>query len=139
MLSYKRSVRVGELIQQEVSRIVQELKEPGLGFVTITGLKLTDDLQSARIFYSVIGSDEEVERTGAILKASIPLIRHQISQRVKLRRTPTIEFEFDTTPAHANRIFTLLEQINREPAVPEPKEPPEEPRHKKKKWEKEKS
>jgi ribosome-binding factor A len=121
---------VGELIQQELSKIVQELEEPELGFVTITGIKLTDDLQSARVFYSVIGDKESVDRSSEILKNSVPHIRQQLALRLNLRRTPTLVFEYDTTPEKATRIFTLLEQIKSEehpPAGPEETPPAEKP------------
>ncbi len=114
MLSYKRSQRVGELIQREIAGIVQEIKQPGIGFVTITGVKLSDDLLSARVFFSVIGTDEDTERTSAVLKKSLPEIRHQLAHRVKLRRVPELFFEFDETPRKAGRIFEILERINEE-------------------------
>ena len=114
MESYKRAVRVGELIQQEISKIVQELKEPGLGFVTVTGAKLTDDLKSARIFYSVIGSEEEKKRSSEILQDVTPYIRHLLAVRINLRYTPTIEFDYDDTSERANLVFEILEKINKE-------------------------
>lgn len=118
MESYKRAVRVGELIQQEISKIVQELSEPGLGFVTVTGAKLTDDLKSARIFYSVIGSDEDKKTSSAILKEVTPYIRHQLAVRINLRNTPTIEFDYDDTPERATRVFEILEKIKKEENEP---------------------
>lgn len=114
MLSYKRSTRVAELIQQEISRIVQELRDPCLGFITITGVKLTDDLQDARVFYSVIGTEKEIKDSGLILENSVPLMRRQLAARLNLRRTPALTFEFDKTPSRANRVFALLEQIKSE-------------------------
>ena len=118
MLSYKRSQRVGELIQQELAHIVQEIKDPGIGFVTITGVKLADDLLDARVFYSVIGSPADIERTSAILKGHLPEIRHQLAQRVKLRRTPSLFLVFDETPRKADRIFELLGRIDEENKEP---------------------
>jgi ribosome-binding factor A len=118
---------VGELIQQEVSRIVQDLKDPGLGFVTVTGVKLSDDLKFAKIFYSVIGSPEDVKRSGDVLKRKTPEVRHELASRLNLRRTPEIRFDFDETPERASRIFTLLEKIKEEEsAAPKPEEKPEE-------------
>lgn len=114
MLSYKRSVRVAELLQQEISKIVQELRTPELGFVTVTGVKLTDDLQESRVFYSVIGSPEDVARSGELLQAMLPEIRHQVAMRVNMRRTPTIELVYDDTSEKANRIFEILNQIHDE-------------------------
>jgi ribosome-binding factor A len=121
MLSYKRSVRIAELIQKEIAKIMQEFKNPEIGFVTITGVKLTDDLLDARAYYSVIGSQEEVERTKAIIKNSIPEIRHQLALRLNLRRTPTLIFSYDDTPEKAAHVFELLEQIKTEDSEPETK------------------
>lgn len=132
MLSYKRSVRVAEQIQQVISRIVQEIKTPGFGFVTITGVKLTDDLQDARVYYSVIGSADDVQRSGEIMQESLPNIRHELAQRLNLRRTPSLTLSFDRTPERAHRIFSLLEQLQHEPPVaappPEPQDLPPAPR-----------
>jgi len=114
MHSYRRSTRVGELIQQEISKIVREIKEPGIGLVTITGVKLTDDLQDARIFYSVLGSPEELEKAKTILNDSVKSIRHELAVRLNLRRTPVLVFAFDDTPERANRIFEILEKIEKE-------------------------
>lgn len=126
MQQYKRSARVGELIQQEISKIVQEdLKQPGVGFITITGVKLTDDLQQARVFYSVIGGEEEVARTKTILLDSVQMIRHELAARLNLRRTPTLTFDYDETPERAARVFSILERIKseEEQPAPEPVEP----------------
>jgi ribosome-binding factor A len=112
--NYKRSVRVAELIQQEISRIIPELKNPKFGFITITAVKLTDDLQECRVFYSVLGGPEEIEANRKLLEESKPEIRHQLAQRVNLRRTPTLEFKFDDTPERANKVFEILEKLKAE-------------------------
>ncbi|MHB9154070.1 MAG: ribosome-binding factor A, partial [Endomicrobiales bacterium] len=94
----------------------------------------TDDLQSARVFYSVIGGEEEKERTRTVLKDSIPSIRRELAHTLNLRRTPSLFFVYDETPERANRVFTLLEKIHaEEPAGhPEPETAPEKPPKKKK-------
>lgn len=119
MQSYKRSARVAELIQQELAKIIQDMKNSEIGFTTITSVTLTDDLQTARAFYSVIGSEEEIMKTSAVLKDSVREIRHELAVRLNLRRTPTLEFVFDETPAKADRIFELLEKIKTEEPIHE--------------------
>ncbi len=114
MESYKRSARVGELIQQELSRIIRELKDPQLGFITVTAVKLTDDLQDCRVFYSVLGSPEEIAANKKLLEHHLPQIRHQLALRLNLRRTPALVLEFDETPERANRVFEILEKIKTE-------------------------
>jgi ribosome-binding factor A len=119
MLGYKRSDRVGELILHEISKIVQEFKESDIGLITITHVKLTDDLQDARIFYSVLGSEEQVRNGQMLMKNSLPSIRHELARRLNLRFTPRLSLEVDTTPQTASRIFELLEQIEKERIEPE--------------------
>ena len=114
MLSYKRSERVAELIQREIAKIIQDLKEPGIGFVTVTGVKLTDDLLDARIFYSVLGSPEEIEQSKKIIEKVSQHIRHELAYKLNLRRTPTLKFSFDDTPQKAAHVFEILEQIKQE-------------------------
>lgn len=114
MLNYKRSERVAELIQQHISKIIQELDISELGFVTITGVKLTDDLLDAKVYYSIIGSEEKIKDSTKILNTLLPEIRHQIARRINLRRTPVITLIFDKTPEHANKIFEILEKIKSE-------------------------
>ncbi|MCX5778336.1 MAG: 30S ribosome-binding factor RbfA [Elusimicrobia bacterium] len=125
MQSYKRSVRVAELIQQELANIVRDIKNREIGFTTITTVTLTDDLQTARAFYSVIGTEEETQKTAVVLKAAVKEIRHELAVRLNLRRTPTLEFVFDETPVKADRIFELLEKIKSEEPIHE-KEPEDE-------------
>lgn len=127
MQSYKRAVRVGELIQRELSKIVQEMKNPGVGFITLMHVTLTDDLQTARAFYSVIGTDEEIGQAAEVLKQATRDIRHQLALRLNLRRTPTLEFVFDDTPAKASHVFELLDRIKAEESSDEnPEELPDE-------------
>jgi ribosome-binding factor A len=112
--NYKRSVRVAELIQQEISKIIPALKNPKFGFITITAVKLTDDLQECRVYYSVLGGPDEVEANRILLDEALPKIRYQLAQRINLRRTPTLEFKFDDTPERANKVFAILEKIKAE-------------------------
>jgi len=112
--SYKRSDRVGELIQQTVSESVREIRELNAGLVTIMGVKLTDDLLSARIFYSVFGSEEDKKKAAGILKEKTKEIRHQLAEKLNLRRTPTIIFEYDDTNETADKVFELLKKIDNE-------------------------
>jgi len=118
MLAYKRSTRVAELILQELSKIILELNKPDLGFVTVTGVKLTDDLLDARVFYSVIGTPEVVERSKIVLQESIGHLRHELASRVNLRRTPTLFFQYDDTSEKAQKIFELLNKIEQEKIEP---------------------
>lgn len=113
-LSYKRSARVGELIFQTVSEIVREIRDLNAGLVTVMGVKLTDDLQSCRIFYSVFGTEEDKARAQEILDVNTKEIRHQLALRLNLRRTPTLVFVYDDTNETASKVFDILEKIKEE-------------------------
>lgn len=112
--SYKRSTRVGELIQQSISEIIREIRELNVGLVTIMGVKLTDDLQNCRVFYSVFGSEEDKANAEKILKDKTKEIRHELALKLNLRRTPTIVFEYDDTNENASKVFDILKKIEEE-------------------------
>jgi len=111
----RRSTRVGDLLQKEVSHIVlQELKDPRIGFVTVTGVSVSDDLRHAKVFVSVMGDSEEVKRTVEGLKSATGYIQACIGRRVKLRYTPEITFRLDESVSHGAHIEQLLRDVKRE-------------------------
>jgi ribosome-binding factor A len=94
--------KVAERIQQIVAtRLEKGLRDPRLGFVTITDVRVTGDLQHASIFYTVYGSDEEREASGAALKAATGMLRREVGKGLSIRLTPTIEFIADALPESA--------------------------------------
>ena len=112
-MQYKRAERVGDLIKKEVSRIIQyELKDPGIGFVTVTAVELSDDLKHAKIFYSVLGDKEAKEESSSALKRACGFIQHEIGRKLKLRYTPEICFLFDPSVEYGARIETLIKKIH---------------------------
>jgi len=111
---YKRSTRVGTLISRTVSDIIREIRELNVGLVTVMGVKLTDDLLTCRIFYSVFGSDEDKRNVDRILKDKTKDVRHALAVRLNLRRTPTIEFVYDDSTESASKVFDLLDKIKEE-------------------------
>ncbi|MDD5101526.1 MAG: 30S ribosome-binding factor RbfA [Endomicrobiaceae bacterium] len=114
MKAYKRSTRVAELIQEKIVGILRDVKALNKGLLTVTKVKLTDDLQTCRIFYSVIGSQDDIENTSVVLKDNIKQIRFQLAHAVNLRRTPTIEFQYDDSGEKSVRIFELFDKIEQE-------------------------
>jgi ribosome-binding factor A len=113
MTQYKRAERVGDLIKKEVSQIIQhELKDPGIGFVTITGVEVSDDLKHARIFFSVLGDQKAKEESSTALKRACGFVQHEIGRRLKLRYTPEICFLFDPSVEYGARIETLIKKIH---------------------------
>lgn len=112
-MSNIRANRVAEQIKKEVGEILtKKLKDPRIGFVTITDVEVTGDLQQAKVFISVLGSEEEKEDTLVGLSKANGFIRSEIGQRIKLRITPEITFEFDEAHAYGNHIDALLRELN---------------------------
>lgn len=111
MLPFKRSQRVGNLIRKEASDIIMNrLKDPRLGFVTITGVEVSDDLKLARIYYSVF-NEEEIESTGDALNSSAAYIRTELGRRIKMKFTPQLEFRFDRAPRYGDQMEKLFKEI----------------------------
>lgn len=114
-MQFKRSERVAELLRHEISQLIQEIKDPRLGFVTVTGVRLSDDLMEAKVFFSVLGQEEERQVNSEILTKAVGSIRHQLGKKLEsLRRIPTIEFIYDDTPERAQRVSTILNQLAKE-------------------------
>ncbi len=114
MPSYKRSERVSRLLKEEVSRIIrQEIKDPRVGFVTVTGVDVSADLRHANIFISIYGDDESVEKSMEGLNKSASFIRREIGERIKLRYVPAIHFKYDESIERASRIFKSINEIKK--------------------------
>ncbi|MCA1030116.1 30S ribosome-binding factor RbfA [Bacillus timonensis] len=110
-----RSNRVGEQMKKELGDILgRKLKDPRIGFVTVTDVQVTGDLQQAKVYISVLGDEEQRQNTLKGLAKAKGFIRSEIGQRIRLRKTPEILFEFDESVDYGNRIETLLHQINKE-------------------------
>ena len=123
-----RHDRVAEAIKKEASIIIHdELKDPRLGFVTITSVELTQDLRYAKIFYSVLGNDEAYTKTQEALDSALGFIRRLIAQRVKLRFAPEIAFKEDRSTEYSIKIEEVLNQIKEQD---EPKKDNKEPEEK---------
>jgi ribosome-binding factor A len=104
--------RVGEQIKKEVSDIIRnELKDPRIGFVTVTDVEVSGDLQHARIFVSVLGSEEQRNETLQALERATGFIRSEIGKRIRLRLTPEITFHLDTSMDYSEKIMEKLREI----------------------------
>jgi len=110
----RRPQRLGEQIRQEISSLlVSELKDPRIGFTTVTAVRLTPDLRQAHIYVSVLGSREQQQQTLNGLTAARAFIRHQLTQRLHVRRLPELRFELDPSIEYGARIEELIEQTHR--------------------------
>lgn len=107
-----RHERVAEAIRKEASNIIHdELKDPRLGFVTVTRVELTPDLRHAKIFFSVLGKEEDFRKTREVLNSALGFIRKLIAERINLRFAPEIAFREDRSSEYSVRIQEILEQI----------------------------
>jgi ribosome-binding factor A len=119
-----RPDRVGDQIRQELSELLLrgEVHDPGIGFITLTRVTVTPDLQIARVFYTCLGDDKAKKETAKALQRAAPFMRRQIGQRLRLRRAPELEFRFDESIAHQDRIEQIIRDLHEHP--PEPLQPP---------------
>jgi len=123
----RRLERVNELLLREISSYVLENQPPDTGLLTFTAVKTTDDLMSARVFYSVLGSDAEKARADEALHRMKFELTRSMRRLESLKRIPVLEFVWDDTPARAARINELIQQIHTDesPAAPKRRKPPE--------------
>lgn len=116
--TYKRSVRVGDQIKQEIADILmKKIKDPRIGFVTVTDVELSDDLRNAKVFVSIYGGDKEETFKG--LKSAAPYIRSELGRRMTMRCLPEILFRYDSTVEQGAHIMELLHDIEKEHPVEE--------------------
>jgi ribosome-binding factor A len=113
-----RPDRVGDQIRQQLSEILTrgEVHDPGIGFITLTRVQVTPDLQLARVFYTSLGDANARKETARALTRATGFFRRQIGARLQLRRVPELEFRFDESIAHQDRIEQILRDIHEEDA-----------------------
>jgi len=113
-MEFKRSKRVGGILLQEISQILlRDIKDPRIGFATLTGIEVSDDLKYAKVFVSILG--EEDEKTNALkgLQSASGFIRRELGSRIRLRSIPELIFKIDTSLEHGAYINKILEDLNR--------------------------
>src|SRR5919109_1970054 len=106
-----RMRRVNEALREIVSDAVGELKDPRIGFVTVTGVETAPDLRTARVFVSVLGSEKKRERSLAGLEAAHGVLQARINRELRLKRTPRLTFEYDPTVEHGVRMSRLIDEV----------------------------
>jgi ribosome-binding factor A len=115
-LEYPRSYRVGELILKHISEILSRgLKDPRVGFVTLTSVDVSSDLRYARVYYTVIGSERERSQTAIGIEKATPYIRRQLASKLSIRHTPELTFVYDESIEYGAHIESILKDINNEP------------------------
>jgi ribosome-binding factor A len=107
-----RQKRVGELIKQEISELIlREIKDPRIGFVSITSVDLTADLRHAKVFISVLGSESERKSSLAGLRNAGGFIRRELGHRLRLKYVPEINIVYDNSIEEGARIISLIESV----------------------------
>jgi ribosome-binding factor A len=117
----RRTDQIGEAIREEVARIIARgLKDPRIGFVTITRAEVTPDLRHARIFFGVLGDTAQRDKTEKGLRQAAGFIRREVGQRLRLRFTPELVFQYDVGIEATDRVARLLEETHAEHPSSEP-------------------
>ncbi len=110
----KRSEKVADLIQREVSQmLVKSIKDPRIGFVTITKVAVSDDCRFAKVYFSVAGTLAERESSGKGLDSAKGYVRKELGRRLRLRYTPEIVFQFDPSIEYAIHMEEVIRDIHR--------------------------
>ncbi len=111
-MSSRRSARLGSQIKDEISVVInQEVRDPRIGFVTVTGAQLSPDLKHAKVFISVFGSDDDKTNSLRALNHAAGYIRHLLGERLNLKFTPELSFLIDEAPEYGAKIEQLIEEI----------------------------
>jgi len=112
-----RPERIGDQIRVELATLLTHgVKDPGIGFVTLTRVRVTADLQLARVFYTALGDEKARRETARALARALPYLRRQVAGRLRLRRAPELVFQYDETVEKQDRIEQILREIHDEAA-----------------------
>jgi len=108
----RRTLQVGELLKEELTDIIRrEVKDPRVGFMSIMNVDVTPDLRSARVYVSVLGTDEERSNTLDALRSAAKFIRFHLKPRLRMRQIPELDFRDDRSMEYAEQISATLKQI----------------------------
>ena len=112
-MQYKRSERVQELLLEEISKLIQkELRDPRIGFVTITRVDLSDNLRHAKIFISIMGSDEQKAESLKGLQSARGFIRQYLGKNLSMKYIPGLDFKLDKGAEHVEKITKIINELH---------------------------
>jgi ribosome-binding factor A len=110
-----RPQRVGDQLRVEIAELLARVvQDPGIGFLTITHVKVTPDLQQARVYYTTLGDEQARKESRRALERVTPFLRRHIGQRLRLKRVPELQFFFDETVERGDRIEQILQELRAE-------------------------
>ena len=107
----ERMRRVNESLRQVLSEALLELKDPRIGFVTVTGVQASSDLRHAKVYVSVLGNEKKRLKSMSGLDAAHGVLQARISRELRMKRTPQLEFEYDRTVEHGVRMSKLIDEL----------------------------
>ncbi|MGM0601760.1 MAG: 30S ribosome-binding factor RbfA [Bacillota bacterium] len=120
-MAKNRATRVGELLKKEISQIIlREMKDPRIGFVSVTDVEVTGDLRQAKVFVSVYGSEKEKEETMEGLDKATGFIRKLVGERVTIYHTPELLFRYDNSIEHGVHISKIIDDLKEQGEIREP-------------------
>lgn len=110
-----RPSRIADQLRAELSDLIaRQVHDPGIGFLTITHVKVSPDLQIARVYYTTLGDDKARRDSGRALERATPFLRRQLGSRLRLKRVPQLEFFFDESIERGDRIEQILHELEAE-------------------------
>ncbi len=114
-MNYRRTERLNSLMRDEVSDIIRsKIKDPRIGFVTVTYVDVTDDLKLAKVYISVLGNEIEKEKSVEGLKSASGFIRRELKKRLRIRYTPALTFCYDGSIEYGDRMNRILKKLQGE-------------------------
>ena len=113
-----RPDRVGDQIRQELSELLSRgaVHDPGIGFITLTRVTVSPDLQQARVYYTSLGDSQARRETAKALERATPFFKRHVGSRLQLRRVPELQFRFDESIEHQDRVEQILRELHEEDA-----------------------
>ena len=132
-----RPDRVGDQIREVLSELLSRgaVHDPGIGFITLTRVKVSPDLQMARVYYTTLGDESARRETAKALERATGFLRRQVGERLELRRVPELKFQFDESVMHQDRVEQILRDLHEEEdrrnaaTVTDSPDSPSEPEH----------
>ena len=124
-MATRRTQKIGESMRHTIGELIQRhVKDPRIGFVTITAVRVTPDLSKAHVYYTVLGDEKDVKGTHAGLLSATPFLRTETGRRIRMKTIPELEFHLDDTPVKAQRVDEIIDEIRREDSTDPMRLPP---------------
>ena len=111
-MTHRRNERVGEEIRGVLADAIREVRDPSVGFVTLTGVDLSPDLRQARVFVSRLGTEADRDAAVAALNHAVPFLRHAVATKARLRYTPALRFVSDPTIERGSRVEAIIQELH---------------------------